>query len=155
MYRYYKFLVIPGLLVITACLFTGFGSANQEGLIKQLLDQRTSILQQAYFGQLDQGEAEALLAKVETQPLLSQDVNALRSSVPTDFQRVNSMEIRWLEKKVQMMSYLTYDATLRWYMNSPEGSTVETGEYQLVLKYGGDGYKLSEMRLDEEASPTL
>ncbi len=155
MYRYYKFLVIPGLLVITACLFTGFGSANQEGLVKQLLDQRTNILQQAYFGQLDQGQAEELLAKVETQPLLSQDVNTLRASEPTDFQRVNSMELRQLEKKVQMMSYLTYDASIRWYLNSPEGSAVEDGNYQLVLKYSGDSYKLSEMRLDEDAPTTL
>lgn len=145
MYRYYKYLVIPGTLIITMCVLSGFRSESPINTVKSLLDERTAILQQAYFQQADVDRAQEQLARIETQPLLFQDSEALCTHQNQDMEQVLSMDIVNLEKKVQLGSYLTYSATLRWHMNDPQGSTAFEAAYQLTLKYAGEGYKLSEI----------
>lgn len=152
MYRYYKYLVIPGTLIITMCVLSGFRSESPINTVKTLLDERTGILQQAYYRQGDVDMAVEQLARIETQPLLSQDAETLSAYQNQDLEQVLSMDIVNLEKKVQLGSYLTYGATLRWHMNDPQGTASFEADYQLVLKYAGEGYKLSDIQLLEQDS---
>lgn len=152
LYRYYKYLVIPGTLIIFMCVLSGFCSESPTNTVKTLLDERTGILQQVYFGQADVDMAVEKLTRIETQPLLAQDADALCAYQNKDLEQVLSMDIVELEKKVQLGSYLTYSATLRWHMNDPQGSTAFEDDYQLVLKYSGEGYKLSEIQPLEQSS---
>ncbi|MDO4553223.1 MAG: hypothetical protein Q4C22_06770 [Bacillota bacterium] len=145
MHRIQKWIFIPALLTV----FTGIASAydmSEESLTLMLLEERTAILQQAYYGETEVSEAEEELAKIETHPLLGQDISRLRETLPTDMDRVFSMELLSLERQSRIHGFLTYHAEIRWKLLGAQGSYFEEHSYLVVLKSDGRNYRLSEFQ---------
>lgn len=145
MKRYGTLFLFPFLLIISLSVFSGFGYQTDQETVKRLLTERTSILQQAYYGHIGRDDAEQRLARIETQPLLSEDILSLRETEDTEVDTVSHMEILTIRQVKKLYRYLTYQSRISWYMNGLQGSYTETLDYHVVLKQIGQGYKISEL----------
>ena len=144
MKHYQRVFVIPCLMILVLTLFSGFAPAGVKNPVETLLNQRTSILQQAFYGQIQQEEAEKRLAQVETQPLLAADVNRLRSFEASQLDLVKKMDILQMRQSTKVYDYLTYDVQIRWEMKGLSGDYTQVTDYFVVLKQTGGEYRLSE-----------
>lgn len=145
MKRYGNLFLVPFIIIIAIIVFSGFGHASNTGIVKDLLVERTSILQQSYYGQLEIGEAETRLYTIETQPLLESDILMLRNSDSTQIDVVRNMEVISIKQTTKLYDYLTFQGEIQWYMTGYNGDYIETVEYNIVLKTFGNSYKLSDL----------
>lgn len=152
MRKYYKILILPAVLIIVAGVFSGFKEQSTETLVKELLEERTRILQQGYYEKMKKEDAEEALSKIETYPLLSEDLQGLRDVENTDLDVVKSMELKNARQKSKMFDYLSFHVEIRWYMSGPEGDYITEGAYSVVMKSlnEGESWKLSEFRPEYE-----
>lgn len=144
MKKYYKLFFLPAIIIIIAGIFSGFSKQSCDQVVESLLEERTSILQKAYYGKIDEETAEKSLAKIETYPLLSEDIQGLRNSDPTQLDIVKSMELRNVTQSMKMFDYISYQLEIRWYMSGLSADYVCDNEYSVVVKSTNSGYKLSE-----------
>lgn len=150
MRKYYKFLILPAVLIIIAGVFSGFKEQSKETLVKEMLEERTRILQQGYYEQMKKEDAEEALSKIETYPLLSEDIQGLRDAEATDLDMVKSMELKNIRQKTKMFDYIAFHVEIRWYMSGLEGDYVTEGSYSVVMKSLHDGWKLAEFHPEYE-----
>lgn len=143
MKRYYKLLILPAIIVIIAGFFSGFSEQSYEQLAQGLLKERTNVLQNAYYGKIDMELAEDYLDKIETYPLLSEDISSLRNSEPTDMDKVKSMEINEIKQESKLFPYVSLSVTIRWHMSGAESDYISDYEYSVILKSTNNGYKLA------------
>lgn len=143
MKRYYKLLILPAIIVIIAGFFSGFSEQSYEQLAQSLLKERTNVLQNAYYGKIDRDLAEDYLGKIETYPLLSEDIGCLRNSGPTEMDKVKSMEFNEIKQESKLFPYVSLSVTIRWHMSGPESDYFSDYEYSVILKSTNNGYKLA------------
>lgn len=146
MKHYHKLFLIPCILILMLAFLSGFGPVVGHGgdPLDTLLEKRTGILQQTYYGHIAVEDAEPMLREVETQPLLNEDISHLREWEASQLDLVRKMEILERIKTAQIYDYLTYRVTIRWDMSGLSGNYRQTVEYFVVLKKSGSEYKLSE-----------
>jgi hypothetical protein len=89
--KYYKLLIFPALIVIIAGIFSGFSEQSCTKIAESLLEERTRILQMAYYDRIKLDEVEEMLKQIETYPLLSEDIAYLRAAEPTELDIVKSI----------------------------------------------------------------
>ncbi|HML37326.1 MAG TPA: hypothetical protein PKA19_07905 [Bacillota bacterium] len=143
MKRYYKLLILPAIIVIIAGFFSEFSEQSYEQLAQSLLKERTNVLQNAYYGKVERELAEDYLDKVETYPLLSEDISSLRDSEATEMDRVRSMEFSEIKQESKQFPYVALSVTIRWHMSGPESDYFSDHEYSVILKSTNNGYKLA------------
>lgn len=146
MKRYKKLFFFPFIIIIIITLFSGFGHNSNPQIMKELLEKRTSILQQSYFGQIKIEKAEEQLAEIETQPLLGSDIMNLRNKVPSEMDMIEDMKIDSLREITKFYSYLSYQSEITWYMKGLNSDYKQTIKYHIVLKNLDGKYKLSEFK---------
>lgn len=139
-----KRIIVP-LMIIALCLMTGFTKADDELQLRDCLIQRTEIMQSCFCGEISEGAAEVLLQAIETYPLLTDDVKALRDWEAADIDMVRSMAVLSPEKQHEIFGYITYRATIIWDMQGIPDDYVLESEYHIVLKRIGDKIKLSSL----------
>lgn len=144
MKKYYKLLVFPALIVIIAGVFSGFSEQSCTKIVESLLEERTRILQMAYYGRIELEKAEEMLKQIETYPLLSEDISYLREAEPTELDIVKSMEFVETYQKNKLFGYVSLNTTIRWNMRGLNEDYVSDNEYSVILKLTKKGYKLSE-----------
>ncbi len=136
--------MVPAIIIIIAGFFSGFSEQSYEQIAENLLKERTQILQAAYSGSMEIKQAESRLSKIETYPLLSEDVGNLRDLPATEFDVVKSMEFIETTQERKMLQYVSLTVTIRWYMSGLESDYVSDYDYSVILKTTRDGYVLSE-----------
>jgi hypothetical protein len=141
--RHYKLLLFPAIIIIIAGFFSGYSEQSLTETAKNLLEQRTQILQQAYYGQIDRNQAEKYLKKIESYPLLSEDVGNLKDTQDTDQDRVTSMEFLTISQDDKLFLYVSLHAEIRWHMSGSGTDYISDNEYLVILKSTKDGYKLT------------
>ena len=144
MRRYYKIFIIPAVIVIIIGIFSGFRDLSTDKVVENLLKERTSLLQRAYYKTLEIEKAEESLQKIETYPLLSEEIYYLRAAEATDMDIIKHMEIVEQTQNKKMFGYISYDVVIRWYMNGANGDYISEHPYSVVVKSTNEGYKLSE-----------
>lgn len=144
MRRYYKLLIVPAIIIIIAGFFSGFSNQSSKQIAEDLLTQRTDVLQKAYFGKTEMDQAEKYLNKIETYPLLSDDIGYLRNSQDTDMDRVNSMTFLDIKDESKSFHYVCLSVKIRWHMRGASSDYVSDNEYTVILESTKNGYKLSE-----------
>lgn len=144
MKKYYKILIFPAILIIIAGIFSGFSEQSHNKIVENLLKERTSILQSAYYGKIEINKAEAYLSKIETYPLLTEDIQSLRNADPTQIDIVKSMEFISITQTVKMFDYISFHIVIRWHMSGLSDDYISNNEYSVVIKSTSNGYKLSE-----------
>lgn len=144
---YNKIFLFPCLALVSITLLSGFTSPSEEDLVKSLLTERAMALQQAYFGDTTAPQLEDTLRKVETQPLLGQDVAAFKETGPTDMDVVMGLQVISLKKNTGLYGYRSFTATVLWKMRNLSGTYEEVVEYNIVLKFSGEQYRLSILEL--------
>ena len=144
MKKYYKFFILPAIIIIIAGFFSGFSEQSCEQIAENLIEERTSILQKAYFGKLDIDQAEEYLGQIETYPLLSEDIGNLRALDDTDVDLVKSMEFIEINQDSKLLNYVSLSMKIRWHMSGAGSDYVSSNEYSVILKSYKNGYKLSE-----------
>ncbi|MEA4988180.1 MAG: hypothetical protein VB095_08980, partial [Anaerovorax sp.] len=144
LYRRYKFIVIPCIAVLFISIFSGFGTNSESANVRHLIEQRTDILQQAYYGELTFEKAQNQLQKIETQPLLGEDITALRDADPCQLDLVQKMEMKSIERKMHLFHYQSFEVNLKWYMKGLCEDYISQGDYFIVLKTVDGEAKLSE-----------
>ncbi len=144
MYQRCKFIIIPCVAVLLISIFSGFGSQSESINVRKLIEKRTSILQQAYYGELSFEKAQSQLQKIETQPLLGEDITALRDADPSQLDMVQKMEMKSIERKMRLFHYQSFEVNLKWYMKGMSEDYISQGDYFIVLKTIDGEAKLSE-----------
>ena len=144
MKRYYKIFIVPAILVIIAGIFSGFSRQSYEEIATDLLKERTHILQKAYYGSIELEKAEGYLRDIETYPLLSEDIQGLRTADATSLDIVNSMEFIEIDNTMKMFDYISFCTEIRWYMSGLDGDYISENDYSVIVKDTNSGYKLSE-----------
>lgn len=145
--RYQRLFFLPSLAFLFVTFLSGFGSGGESEAVCSLLETRTDILQQAYYGELAQTEAERRLAEIEVQPLLAEDIQSLRDWSDGQLDLVRHMECLDFCTTSRIYEYRVCRMQIRWDMSGMEADYEQTAEYTVVLKVSGEQYKLSEFDL--------
>ncbi|MBQ9931877.1 MAG: hypothetical protein IJO79_05925 [Firmicutes bacterium] len=140
---YHKIFLFPSLVLLCGIFLSGFTAESDEALVRDLLLSRTLIMEQVLYGELSLEEGERRLAQIETQPLLKEDITAMRTWLDSDLDVVRRLKILSLEKRTGLYGYRAFDALILWEMRGVTGSYTETVEYNVVLKQSGDQYRIS------------
>lgn len=144
MKRYYRLFIIPAVIVIILGILSGFRDPSTDKIVGDLLKERTNVLQRAYYKTLEMEKAEESLQRIETYPLLSEDIYYLRAAEATEMDVIKHMEIVEQIQNKKMFDYISYDVVIRWYMNGLNGDYVTEHPYSVVIKSTKEGYKISE-----------
>lgn len=140
----YRKLMLPSVIVIAVSLLTGFGVQEKRDTVASLLTDRAFILQQAYYGEISADDAESQLRKVETQPLLKEDVTRLRTADFSELEIIEKLEVKDLQQKMTMFDNISYQGHLTWYMRGMEGNYITESDYYILLDSGSGKWKLSQ-----------
>ncbi len=144
MKNYSNIFFLPFILIILLTLLAGFTNNSEYILIEKLLKERTDILHKVYFKQIDIETGEKLLYEIETPPILTWDIKEMRKYEDTDMDSVRDMELLALNKVSDLYGLKSYLADILWHMQGPEGRYIQSIDYNIVVKSGKTGYKLSE-----------
>ncbi len=144
MKKYYKLLIFPAIIIIIAGFFSGFSRQSCVQVAENLLKERTKVLQKAYSGRIEMEQAEHQLARIETYPLLSEDISYLRKMEDTDLDTVKSMEFLEVAEENKQFQYISLSVKIRWYMRGYDGDYISDNDYTVILDSARDGYKLSK-----------
>jgi hypothetical protein len=145
--KYYRLFVLPAIIIIIAGFFSGFSEQSCSQTAENLLKERTKILQDAYYGKIEMDLAEKYLGRIETYPLLSEDIGKLRVAEPTELDIVKSMEFIEIEQESKLFHYVSLNVKIRWYMSGLASDYISDNEYSVILKSTGGGYRLAEFNL--------
>ena len=110
----------------TAVLLTDTGARL---VLDELLSARVAVLERAYQGQADYETTETLLSRLEADPLLSQDMEALKAWNETEYDRVWDMQIQWCRRLSENDLGMVLQARIRWDMADLEGEYTIWEEY--------------------------
>ncbi len=144
MKKYYKLLSLPAIIVIIAGISSGFSEQSCAKIAETLIQERTEVLQDAYYGRIDIDEAERSLGKIETYPLLSEDIGYLRNAEASQIDIVKYMEFIETEQEKKLFEYVSLNTHIRWHMSDLSVDYVSDNKYSVVLKSTKTGYRLSE-----------
>lgn len=140
--------MIPAVIIIVGAIFSGFSVQSQESKVKELLAERTTILQDAHYKKAEKTGVIKRLSKIETYPLLSKDIQGLEEIADAcQMDIVKSMEIKKVENKMKMFNIVSFDVSIDWSMSGLSGDYMTDGEYSVILKTDGEDYKLSEFNI--------
>ncbi len=144
MKKYDRLFILPAIIIIIAGFFSGFSEQSCDQIAENLLEERTSILQKAYYGKLELDQAEKYLGQIETYPLLSEDIGNLRALDATDVDMVKSMEFIEIKQESKLLHYVSLSMKIRWHMSGEGSDYISSNEYSVILKSWKGGYKLAE-----------
>lgn len=144
MKKYERLFILPAIIIIIAGFFSGFSEQSCDEIAENLLEERTNILQNAYYGILEVDQAEKYLSQIETYPLLSEDIGNLRALDATDVDMVKSMEFIETKQESKLLHYVSLSMKIRWHMSGAGSDYVSSNEYSVILKSLKGGYKLAE-----------
>ena len=144
MKKYYKLLIIPAIIIIIAGFFSGFSRQSCIQAAENLLKERTKVMHETFSGRLEREQAEQLLTRIETYPLLSEDISSLREFEDSDLDTVQSMAFIEVSQENKQFDYTVLRVKIRWYMRGYNGDYITDNDYTVILEAAGDGYRLSE-----------
>jgi hypothetical protein len=107
MKKYSRLFILPAIIIIIAGFFSGFSERSYGQITEELLRERTKILQQAYYGGMGVDEAEKYLSRIETYPLLSEDIGYLRDMEAADMDSVKSMDFLEVAQEDKRFHYVS------------------------------------------------
>lgn len=139
--------MIPAAIVIIGVILSGFSISSQEDTVKDLLIQRTSILQDTYDGKMEKEKAMKSLRDIETYPLLSKDIQGLETTDACQMDVVQDMEIKTVAKTMKMFNFASFKVDIDWSMRGLSGDYNTDGQYFVVVKSEGNKNRLSEFNL--------
>jgi len=142
--KYYKLYIFPAVIIIIAGFFSGFSEQSCCQIAEGLLKERTKILQEAYDGKIKEDQAEILLVRIETYPLLSEDIGYFREFEDTEIDTVRSMDFIEIRQESKMLHFVSLYVKIRWHMRGLDSEYVSDNEYSVILKETKGGYRLSE-----------
>ncbi|NLY71500.1 MAG: hypothetical protein GX076_07480 [Clostridiales bacterium] len=145
MKRYINIFVLPFIIIIFIGLFPGYINESKTAVVKSLMRERTSIMQEALYGNMSIEEAEERLYKIETHPLLESDIISLRDMEDTGIDRIKDMRFISLKQTTSLYNYLSYQTEIMWLMVGLEGEYSQRINYNISLKSFGKIYKLSDI----------
>lgn len=132
--RLEKILSVVCVFILVAALLSGFTQSDPSSSVSTLLKQRTQILQNAYFGRQSLEQSELLLERIETHPLLADDIQALRTSMPGQMDWIRSMELLTIEETTSYIDYHSFLVDIRWHMSGLSGNYASDYSYHIVVK---------------------
>lgn len=143
MKKYYHLLTFGAIIVIIISVFSGFSNPVEENVVKDILEQRTSIMQKAFYNQITKEKAEADLEKIETYPIITDDIKQLRQWENTQIDVVKKMSFTNVKLEKNLLEYMTYRVDILWEMSGLSEDYFMEGNYHVVFKKNNDNYKLS------------
>ncbi|MBE6033920.1 MAG: hypothetical protein E7222_04385 [Clostridiales bacterium] len=143
MKKYYHLLTCCAVIVIIISIFSGFSNPVEEDIIKDILEQRTSIMQKAFYNQITKDKAESELEKIETYPIITEDIKQLRQWENTQLDIVKKMNITYIESEKSLLEFTTYRVNILWEMSGLSEEYFMEGDYHAVFKKINNQYKLS------------
>lgn len=135
--------ILPALIIISMCLFTGFTVNEDIDIMEKLLKDRTNIMQNCIYGEINCSEGEEQLGKIEMYPLLAEDIKSLRQWDFTQLDVVNNMKIINSNRIKKVFDYTTYKVSIIWDMSGLSDKYILTEDYYVVIKKVGKNNYLS------------
>ncbi len=143
MRKYYNCIVLCAVVVIIVSVFSGFSKPEQTDVVKNMLEQRTNIMQKAFYNQITKEKAEEELEKIETYPILTEDIKQLRQWENTQLDIVKKMNFNDIKLEKNLLEYMTYRVDILWEMSGLSEDYFMEGSYHVVFKRINNEYKLS------------
>lgn len=143
MKKYYHLFTFVAIIVIIISIFSGFSNPVEKDIVKDILEQRTNVMQKAFYNQITKEKAEEELEKIETYPIIAEDIKQLRQWDDTQLDVVKKMSFTKVEQEKNLLEYMTYRVDIIWEMSGLSEDYFTEGKYHVVLKKVNDQYKLS------------
>lgn len=143
MKKYYNLATVFAIMVIVISVFPGFSKPQEKNTVETLLQERTSIMQKAFYNQMSKEKAEKALAEIETYPIITDDIRHLRAWENTEIDIVKKMSFPKVIPEKNMFEYMTYRVSILWEMRGLNGDYFMEGDYHVVLKKINEQYKIS------------
>lgn len=143
MKKYYNFLTLGAIIIIIVSVFSGFSNPAEEDIVKSILEQRTSIMQKAFYNQMTKENAETELEKIETYPIVTEDIKQLREWENTQLDVVKNMSFTNIKLEKKLLEYMTYRVDILWEMSGLSEEYFTECNYHVVFKKINNQYKLS------------
>ncbi len=143
MKKYYHLFTFVAIIVIIISIFSGFSNPVEKDIVKDILEQRTNVMQKAFYNQITKEKAEEELEKIETYPIITEDIKQLRQWDDTQLDVVKKMSFTKVEQEKNLLEYMTYRVDIIWEMSGLSEDYFTEGKYHVVLKKVNDQYKLS------------
>lgn len=143
MKKYYHFFTFIAIIVIIISVFSGFSNPVEEDVVKDILEQRTSIMQKTFYNQITKEKAESELQKIETYPIITEDIKQLRQWDNTELDFVKKMSFTNVKVEKKLLEYMTYRVDILWEMSGLSEDYFMEGKYHVVFKKTNNQYKLS------------
>ncbi|MEG0829100.1 MAG: hypothetical protein RSD88_00565 [Anaerovoracaceae bacterium] len=141
--KHYNLLVIPAMMIIVFSLFSGFTNKSTQDVAKDLMRQRTSIIQNTYYHHISEEEGKKQLAKIEVGDLLNRDIRGLETWKDGEFEWIEAMDFETIEITKENKGYTCYDVSIHWQIRGEEKRYATAYKYNVVLKETVGEQKLS------------
>jgi hypothetical protein len=135
-----------GAVIIVVAMFTGFKFfPDEETTLTNLLEDRTNILQYAYYGRISRDVAKTLLLKIETSPLSAQDEKALTENTDGEMDIVRNMYLTEYELISKGKDEASCRIAILWEMQGITETYQQQCTYLIRMVKTDGKMKLAEM----------
>lgn len=147
--EYLKLIGIAAAVCITALALLGAAKNTDVGHVNELLERRTSIMENVLFGNITYDQGKEQLKEVEKDKLYNDDIKSLAQYKNTDIESVRRMEITETEKLSRIYDIMTFHCRITWTCSGTDGVNENTFDYIVGVDLNGGDPRLVSFELKE------
>ena len=145
--KYVRLILSFAVVCLAVTALTGLREDPAERAVKELIEERTAVMENVLRGKITRGEGLERLVEIERDDLYARDANILREYEDTDCDRVRDMNIISLERKSSMYETFSFKAEIERICLDHEGEYISREEYHIGAVREGDEYRLISMNI--------
>ena len=147
--RYLKWICVAAAVCITALALLGAAENTDVSRVKELLEKRTSVMENVLFGNITYEQGKEQLRQVEKDKLYNDDLRALSQYKNTDIESVWDMDITELKKESRIYDIMTFSCRIKWTCSGTDGTSEDTYDYIVGVDVNGGDHRLVSFELKE------
>lgn len=147
--RYLKWIGIAAAVCITALALLGAAENTDASRVRDLLETRTSVMENVLFGNITYEQGKEQLKQVEKDKLYNDDLRALSQYRNTDIESVRSMEIAEIEQQSRIYDIMTFHCRIKWTYSGTDGINEDICDYIVGVDVNGGDHRLVSFELKE------
>ncbi|MDO4545104.1 MAG: hypothetical protein Q4C25_03015 [Bacillota bacterium] len=145
--KWFRLILLCAVLCVAGLGLAGATEDKEAGAVKELMYQRTDIIENIMSGVLTYEEGKEQLRQVETGALYSRDLRTLKDYGASDYEKVRNMDIVSLEQMSNIYDSYTFVGEIEWTNEGYEGVYKERITYEIGLKEIKDEYRLTSLEI--------
>lgn len=147
--KHLKWVITTAVICIVGLALMGAAGDNETDIVKNLLQNRSFVMENVLFGKITYEEGKAQLKKIEGDRLYNDDLRALRKYRNTDLEKIKKMDIIEMKKKSHIYDRITFSSKIKWTVSGMENVYEETHNYLIGIDVNEGEYKLISFEIQE------